>query len=45
MTVSTKHKSDRFDEAQINCDYAETQFEKDMEMENIYKAAKEMLDV
>ena len=46
--VSAKAKEyidDRFDEAQINCDYAETQFEKDMEMENIYKAAKEMLDV
>lgn len=40
-----KYIDDRFDEAQINCDYAETQFEKDMEMENIYKAAKEMLDV
>lgn len=46
--VSAKAKEyidDRFDEAQINCDYAETQFEKDMEIENIYKAAKEMLDV
>ena len=46
--VSAKAKEyidDRFDEALTDFDYAETQFEKDMEIENIYQMAKEMLDV
>lgn len=46
--VSAKAKEyidDCFDEAQTDFDYAETQYEKDMDIENIYKMAKEMLDV
>ena len=46
--VSAKAKEyidDRFDEALTDFEYAETQFEKDMDIENIYKMAKEMLDV
>lgn len=46
--VSAKAKEyidDCFDEALIDFEYAETQFEKDMDIDNIYKMAKEMLDV
>lgn len=46
--VSAKAKEyidDCFDEAQTDFDYAETQYEKDMDIENIYKMAREMLDV
>ena len=40
-----KYIDDRFDEALTDFEYAETQFEKDMDIENIYQMAKEMLDV
>ena len=46
--VSAKAKEyidECFDEALTDFDYAETQFEKDIEIENIYQMAKEMLDV
>ena len=46
--VSAKAKEyidDCFEEALIDFEYAETQFEKDMDIENIYMMAKEMLDV
>ena len=44
-TVSAKAKEyidDRFEEARLDFEYAETQYEKDMETEMIYKAAMEM---
>ena len=43
--TAKEYIDDRFDEALTDFDYAETQFEKDMEIENIYQMAKEMLDV
>ena len=44
-TISAKAKEyidDRFEEARIDFEYAETQYEKDMEKEMIYKSAMEM---